>query len=384
MNRKRILAVIAGRYYPEYNGQAKIFHESASRINRSKQAQIEVIRFRYDGKKIKNYIQDGISVKTINLPIQPKGIGLLLGLVITGIYFYFHFRKIHKEFEIVHGITVTWTTIICLNIAKLFSKKTILESSALGDVISPIGNIPKFIYDLKEYFKYFLIKRIDKVKVYSKAQLSEIEKIDYKNKVYKIQPSIDTDNHRPVSIYEKNKLRKKYNINEDTKVISFVGNVCFRKGFDLLLEAFFILRKKNLDTLLFAAGPVDDEFIHYTEKKIDNIYFTNANIKNVHEVIQMSDVLVLPSRNEAFGMVIGEAMASKIPVVVSKIDGVTDHILGDERGILVDYNPSKIASGIEKALKPGNDKMILRAYNYILENCSKSKVDDQYFKLWFL
>ena len=79
MSKKKVLVVIVGRYYPEYNGQAKIFHESARRIVKNNLAEIDVIRFRYDGKNIKEYSQDDIFVRTINLPFQPKGIYLLLG-----------------------------------------------------------------------------------------------------------------------------------------------------------------------------------------------------------------------------------------------------------------------------------------------------------------
>ena len=383
MSKNKILAVIAGRYYPEYNGQAKIFHESASRITNNDRAKVEILRFRYDGKKIKNYTQDGIIVKTINLPFQPRGIYLLFGSLLTGIYFYFYFRKIHDNYDIVHGITVTWTTIICLNIAKLYNKKTILESSALGDVVSPKGNIPELLYRFKEFVKHVLIRRVDKIKVYSQAQMSEIHKIKYKKQDYQIQPSIDIDNHKPVSIQKKIELRNKYRINKNTKLISFVGNICYRKGFDLLLKAFFILKEKNQNIMLFAAGPIDLQFAHFTKQNLDGVRFTNKNVKNVHEVIQMSDVLVLPSRNEAFGVVIGEAMASKVPVVVSKINGVTDHIIGNDRGILVNYCPKSIALGIEKAINFHDEQMLVNAYNYILENCSRTKVDDQYLKMWF-
>lgn len=78
MTHKKILGIIAGRYYPEYNGQAKIFHESASRIVKKNLASIDVLRFRYDGNYINEYNQDKITVRTIHLTVQPKGIYLLL------------------------------------------------------------------------------------------------------------------------------------------------------------------------------------------------------------------------------------------------------------------------------------------------------------------
>ena len=75
-----------------------------------------------------------------------------------------------------------------------------MESSALGDVVSPKGNIPKLLYRFKEFIKHALIRRVDKIKVYSQAQIFEIHKIKYKKQIYQIQPSIDIDNHKPVSM----------------------------------------------------------------------------------------------------------------------------------------------------------------------------------------
>ena len=194
--------------------------------------------------------------------------------------------------------------------------------------------------------------------------------------------SVNTDNHKPSQLEIKNQLREKFNISKKTSLISFVGNVCYRKGFDLLLEAFSQLKNKKINVQLYAAGPIDIEFTDYVNKKIDGVFFSNENIRNVHEVIQMSDVLVLPSRNEAYGMAIVEAMASKIPVVVSKIHGVTDYIIANNRGILVDHDPVNIASGIEFALASNNDSMLSNAYNFVIKNCSKEVVDRQYIGLW--
>ena len=60
------------------------------------------------------------------------------------------------------------------------------------------------------------------------------------------------------------------------------------KGFDLLLKAFFILKEKNQNIMLFAAGPIDSQFAHFVKQNLDGVRFTNKNVKNVHEVIQMS------------------------------------------------------------------------------------------------
>jgi glycosyltransferase involved in cell wall biosynthesis len=56
------------------------------------------------------------------------------------------------------------------------------------------------------------------------------------------------------------------------------------------------------------------------------------------EIMQAATVVVLTSRFESFGYVVAEAMAMKIPVVATKVDGPSDLIVPGETGFLVDVD----------------------------------------------
>ncbi|HHT9147253.1 MAG: glycosyltransferase, partial [Candidatus Brocadiaceae bacterium] len=73
---------------------------------------------------------------------------------------------------------------------------------------------------------------------------------------------------------------------------------------------------------------------------------------DVPEIISCSDLFVLPSVNEGFGVVLLEAMAMKCPIVATNVGGVPEVVLDGETGILVPpRDPVQLARGIIRLLK---------------------------------
>jgi L-malate glycosyltransferase len=57
---------------------------------------------------------------------------------------------------------------------------------------------------------------------------------------------------------------------------------------------------------------------------------------NIQELIGISDLLLLPSENESFGLVALEAMACEVPVVASRVGGLPEVVTDGIEGFLVD------------------------------------------------
>lgn len=148
-------------------------------------------------------------------------------------------------------------------------------------------------------------------------------------------------------------LRKTFNIKNKITLNVATLTPEKTKGQDLLLDAIPLLKN---DTSLFFVGP-DEGFKENLEsiirkKKIKSIFFLGPVNKNdLAEIYKQCDVFVLPSRSEGFGIVILEAMASGLPVVVTKF-GVAKDFIREPYGKLIDpFNPKKLAEAIDHFLE---------------------------------
>ncbi len=142
----------------------------------------------------------------------------------------------------------------------------------------------------------------------------------------------------PLSIADKNKLRLENKISKNQVVITFLGSVGARKGFDLLAEVFLELEKIHSEWILWAIGPytkkdnqnIDENsismIVNGLVKKKDKVHFWGRidDRKKLATLLAISDIFVFPSRKEGFGIAPLEAMAAGVPVIISKIPGVTD------------------------------------------------------------
>jgi glycosyltransferase involved in cell wall biosynthesis len=112
----------------------------------------------------------------------------------------------------------------------------------------------------------------------------------------------------------------------------FVGGDFHRKGGDLLLEAFQQLPKGAAELILVTRESVPEQ---------ENVKVYNNLQPNSPELVmlfQESDVFVLPTRAEAYGIVAIEAGASGMPVIMTDIGGVRDIVLDNKNGYLIDVD----------------------------------------------
>lgn len=133
--------------------------------------------------------------------------------------------------------------------------------------------------------------------------------------------------------------------------ILFAGSLIERKGIRYLISAFIELEKKyfNLKLIVAGGGILENEMMLLCKNfKIEKKVFFLGTIshKKMLDEIKNSDILVLPSWDEAFGVVYLEAMSMKKPVVGTINEGISDFITDGENGYLVE--PRDSSSIIEK------------------------------------
>lgn len=126
----------------------------------------------------------------------------------------------------------------------------------------------------------------------------------------------------------------------EAKVIVAVGRFAYKKGFDVLIEAFAQVVKSCPDaTLVIAGDGVEKSKCEQLSENLgvkEHIEFLgtipNENIANV---FARGKIFVCPSRNESFGIVVLEAMALGIPVIATDSGGVTEILDGGKYGCIV-------------------------------------------------
>lgn len=122
---------------------------------------------------------------------------------------------------------------------------------------------------------------------------------------------------KPVSKEEKSKLRRQLNI-EDKKTVITVGQFIHRKGFDVLLKAW--KQADDKAQLLIIGG--GDEQISY-EKFVKENGLQNVRIigfiqkEELFKYYCASNIFVLPTREDVWGLVVNEAMAVGLPVITT-------------------------------------------------------------------
>ncbi len=113
------------------------------------------------------------------------------------------------------------------------------------------------------------------------------------------------------------------------KVVTFLGRITFQKGPEYFVEAANKILKKDNNVRFVMAGSGDmlnKMILRVAELKIaDKFHFTGfLKGGEVDHMFALSDVYVMPSVSEPFGISPLEAMRSHVPVIISKQSGVAE------------------------------------------------------------
>jgi len=119
------------------------------------------------------------------------------------------------------------------------------------------------------------------------------------------------------------------------KIVTFLGRITFQKGPEYFIEAAqkVLERDKNVRFVMAGTGDMMEKMIRRAAKlKISSHFHFTGFLKgeNVDRMFAMSDVYVMPSVSEPFGISPLEAMRSNVPVIISKQSGVAEvlnHVL---------------------------------------------------------
>ncbi|MCX7927271.1 MAG: glycosyltransferase family 4 protein [Candidatus Omnitrophica bacterium] len=171
-------------------------------------------------------------------------------------------------------------------------------------------------------------------------------------------------------------------------VILTIGSLIPRKGINFLLMALpHILKVYPQAVLLIVGeGPLDSNLKTLARNlSVDDKVVFLGRRNDVNQIISLSDVFVLPSLAEPFGIVNIEAMAMAKPVIATKVGGIPEIIKDKESGILVPPADSiALANTILEVLRDQTKAIAMgkRAREIVEEKFTIDKMVDNYFSLY--
>lgn len=150
------------------------------------------------------------------------------------------------------------------------------------------------------------------------------------------------------------KMNSQLRTDEGDFRIGLVGQIIPRKGHDLLLASLpTILERVPQARIFFVGGdPFEPHsaYIQEIERKLESLGELRTRIvwmdytPHIEEVYRWLDVLVVPSRSEAFGRVALEAMACGCPVVATATGGLAEIIQNGINGLLFPHGDTAALS----------------------------------------
>jgi glycosyltransferase involved in cell wall biosynthesis len=301
----------------------------------------------------------------------------------------FKIRKEIKEYDIVHIHEHRQTLAI---LASYFARK-----NNIPYIVQAHGSVLPFFQ--KEGLKN-LFDKVFGFKILHNAScvfaLTEVEKEQYlkmgvdEDKIEIVPLGINLEEYENLPSF--GEFRSKFNIDENDKLILFVGRIHEIKGLGLLIDAFNDLINQNTENnslednsysiKLAIVGP-DDGYLTELEDKIkeysleENVIITGPLYnEEKQEALVDCDLFVMPSKYESFTTSGLEAMACSKPLVLTKNNHIHDWVDGNV-GLACEDNKDSLRESIEKILfdeelslifAENGRKLIKEKYNWNIIN----------------
>lgn len=178
----------------------------------------------------------------------------------------------------------------------------------------------------------------------------------------------------------------KMNVNKRNQIIS-VGAINKLKGYEFIIRVVSKIDSTHRPTLVIIGNGVDRQYLSKLQKlalhlDVEMKVYLNVTRKFLIMEYHRSKLFIYSPLNEPFGIVVEEAMASSLPLVVYRYGGGYSEILDDRNGLIIDnLNPEYWASSIENLMTNENLQTKYANYNstYVRKYFDQKKMNND---LW--
>jgi len=192
-----------------------------------------------------------------------------------------------------------------------------------------------------------------------------------------------------LSIYQTKNLRDKYQIEENQRILLFLSRIDSKKGLDILLKSLKLINEEKKSVVLLIAGSGEKNYTKFIKNLIDKLnlkkyvrFIGHVSGKKKLELFKISDLFILPSLNENFGIAIVESLQNKLPVLITKEVYIHKKIIKNKAGYLCNRNPLQLANLIIKILESDNIKEPEIYLNCFNSNFSRERCAIEHFRIY--
>lgn len=281
---------------------------------------------------------------------------------------------LHVHYAIPHAI--------CAYLAKqMIGDKVKIVTTLHGTDITVLGSDPSLNNLIR-----FGIEQSDVVTAVSQSLIEETyELVRPKKEIQTVYNFID---ERVYFKRDMSQFKKEYDIADDEKVCIHISN--FRKvkrAQDVVQSFALIAEQVQAKLLLVGDGPELCTIVQLVKKlNIEDRVLFLGKQDNVAELLAMSDLMLLLSEKESFGLVLLEAMACGVPCIGTNVGGIPEVIQHGETGYICEVGGIKAVADQAILLLQDeilHEKMAERSMEVVQEQFRSENIVSQYEKIYY-
>jgi glycosyltransferase involved in cell wall biosynthesis len=237
-----------------------------------------------------------------------------------------------------------------------------------------------FLY-LREEFRH-RFSRHKVVIAFSKDDAKELRSLyPTKSKIIILPNGIDTAKY-----FQDTSLREKYRLINKAKndfIMIFIGHEFERKGLKYIIDSLPYLDKKVKLWVIGGNTSMINQYQQISKKLgVENRITFFGYRKDINELLNASDVMILASNIEPWGLVGLEAMSTGTPFISTKTHGAKEYLEDGVNGLFIEKNGKDIADKVTFLMKD-NDTYIKMCKNArkTAESLSWDKIADRYIEI---
>lgn len=339
-----------------------------------------------------------IPIKQDRMPeniVHFKRTELIFKKVIKPIHKYNYFGKvktltkdavalnIQKDVDFIHAHNLFTDGALAYQLKKRFGLEYIVAVRA-----TDIGLQYRFMYHRRPFIKKVLneAKHIIFISPTNRDQMLQMMP---QNFIKKISDKIRVIPNGINELWLNNIKEPSRTASGDVRNLVYVGQIMKRKNLFALINGVELLRNKSGKDyrLTVVGGPNVYEEAYYEEflAKIADLDWLSFKGKimekdKLMQVYRQSDIFVMPSKSELFGLVYIEALSQGLPVLYSKNEGINGYLEGKNVGMAVDPdNIEEIATGIENIAENYQE---YKNFEAIIAPFNWGEIVNQYLKMY--